>query len=480
MVLSTLIVATVHLDIHPANAEPEIVSTPDTSGTAGFSYFYGVVAVDANNDPLTYSLTQSPTGMTIDPTTGIIRWMPGNSAVGDHLIAVRVEDISGYSATQLYTLNIAEPVIVPDVVGQTQSNAETDITTAGLIMGTISSSHHPVTPAGQIASQSPVGGAAAEPDSLVDIVLSLGPGPEDIDNDGDGFTENQGDCNDSDENIHPGATDPPSDGIDQDCNGIDGDLTINRIVVEPADSIILVGRQVAYNATAVFEDSTSQNISGLVSWQSTSPAIASVNTNGVTTALTAGSTTIQASYDGVTGSAVLTVSSVVVDGAPPIAIIDTPVNDSTITAPTDIIGTATDDNFLKYELAYAPAGEEDFTLIHTATTPVTNDVLGTLDPTMLLNDQYTVRLTVYDQGGNQSVVERVYQVDGNLKVGIFTLSFMDLQIPMSGLPITVTRTYDSRDKRQGDFGIGWRLGVKTLIYEQIGFSALHGRCTKAG
>ena len=30
------------------------------------------------------------------------------------------------------------------------------------------------------------------------------------------------------------------------------------------------------------------------------------------------------------------------------------------------------------------------------------------------------------------------------------------------MPITVTRTYDSRDKAKGDFGIGWRLGLQTL------------------
>ena len=45
--------------------------------------------------------------------------------------------------------------------------------------------------------------------------------PENIDNDGDGYTENQGDCKDNDPTIYPGAPEICGDGIDQDCNGSD-------------------------------------------------------------------------------------------------------------------------------------------------------------------------------------------------------------------------------------------------------------------
>ncbi len=51
--------------------------------------------------------------------------------------------------------------------------------------------------------------------------LACTPDPDDVDNDGDGITENQGDCNDADASIHPGAIEICGDGIDQDCNGSD-------------------------------------------------------------------------------------------------------------------------------------------------------------------------------------------------------------------------------------------------------------------
>lgn len=42
------------------------------------------------------------------------------------------------------------------------------------------------------------------------------------DDDGDGVSENDGDCDDSDAGIYPGASDTTVDGVDQDCNNVDG------------------------------------------------------------------------------------------------------------------------------------------------------------------------------------------------------------------------------------------------------------------
>ncbi|TNE89776.1 MAG: hypothetical protein EP330_10225 [Deltaproteobacteria bacterium] len=46
-------------------------------------------------------------------------------------------------------------------------------------------------------------------------------GMPEVDDDNDGYS-NFEDCDDSDASIYPGADDPEGDGIDQNCDGVDG------------------------------------------------------------------------------------------------------------------------------------------------------------------------------------------------------------------------------------------------------------------
>ncbi len=149
------------------------------------------------------------------------------------------------------------------------------------------------------------------------------------------------------------------------------------------------------------------------------------------------------------------------DDEPPVVGITTPATDSDITAPVEIVGTVQDETLVSYKLEYSPRGQNQFTLFAEGASEVDSGVLGAFDPTLLLNDLYDVRLTATDINGLSTATQVVYSVKENLKVGNFTVAFQDLAIPVAGMPITVTRTYDSRNKSRGDFGVGWSLDLQT-------------------
>jgi len=70
------------------------------------SYGYDVDATDPEGDPVTYSLTQAPAGMTIDPMTGVIDWMPGEADLGSHDVTVRATALGGFDE-QTFTVVVA-------------------------------------------------------------------------------------------------------------------------------------------------------------------------------------------------------------------------------------------------------------------------------------------------------------------------------------------------------------------------------------
>jgi len=84
--------------------------------------------------------------------------------------------------------------------------------------------------------------------------------------------------------------------------------------------------------------------------------------------------------------------------------------------------------------------------------------LTTLDTTTLANGNYVIRVTATDQNGNEQVSQVLITVTGENKPGRLMFRITDLTVPVSGLPITIARKYDSLERAQvGDFGHGWSL-----------------------
>ena len=419
------------------NHAPTITSSPITAATTGSTYTYPVTASDPDpGDTLTFSLPVAPAGMSINAASGLIQWTPTAGQVGSHAVTVRVQDQGGLFAPQSFLIVVVAapvPVSVPNVVGQEQTAAQSAITAASLTTGAVTLASSDTVAAGRVISQNPTAGTVVNSGSAVALVVSSGP---------------------------PGPA-------------------LASIRVTPLNGLIVTGQRQAFAATGILSNGSSLPLSG-VTWTSSDPAVASIDASGVASALAQGSTTISASKDGVSGTTVLGVAQSVPESTLPVAQITAPADGASIASAVPIVGTASDANFLKYLIEIAPFETGVFSTLHVGTAPVTNGTLATLDPTTLVNDLYVVRLTVIDRADNRTQTEITVQLTRDKKVGNFTLAFQDLNVPMAGIPISVVRSYDSRDKTKGDFGIGWRLDVQSLRLRVVGIHGQGWQQTQSG
>jgi uncharacterized protein YjdB len=85
--------------------------------------------------------------------------------------------------------------------------------------------------------------------------------------------------------------------------------TLANIVVTPATPTVGINGNVQFTATGVFTDNSTQDLTSLVTWSSSAANVALISNSGVATGLSVGTTTISANYQGMSGSATLTVDS---------------------------------------------------------------------------------------------------------------------------------------------------------------------------
>ncbi len=155
-------------------------------------------------------------------------------------------------------------------------------------------------------------------------------------------------------------------------------------------------------------------------------------------------------------------------GAPTTVDLSSPVEGQEVTAPVPIVGTVDGPTLASWRLEYRRRSNTctDWTTFAVGSSAVDESTLGVFDPTLVPNGLYDLRLTALSAGGQSDVSSASVVVDGGMKVGRFTVAFNDLTVPLAGLPITVTRAYDSTEKCPGDFGVGWNLDVSTVKLEK--------------
>jgi RHS repeat-associated protein len=85
--------------------------------------------------------------------------------------------------------------------------------------------------------------------------------------------------------------------------------------------------------------------------------------------------------------------------------------------------------------------------------------IGTFDATGLASGGYTIQLNATASGTTQ-VSQIAVSITGDNKPGRMTSTVTEFKVPLAGIPISITRTYDSLDRSKvEDFGFGWKLGT---------------------
>jgi RHS repeat-associated protein len=394
--------------ISTINSKPVADAGPDQVVMAGDRVTLdGSGSRDADNDPLTlqWSILVTPAGATAtlsDPAAVSPTFV--TTEPGDYVAQLIVDD--GIETSEPDTVTVAampRQVVVPDVVGLTQSEAEAGILAAALSVGNVSFENSPSVPAGRIISQDPAAGALAAPGTSVNLVVSSGLSASVVPN-LLGLTELEARSS----------------------------LFMTRLLL---GTVELQNHPSSAAGTIFAQD----------------PAAGSVIEPGA-------EVNVQ-----------ISMGPVMSDGEPPQITIHSPATDSEITYLTEITATVSDDHLAVYQVQIAradqvnqsniAADDPDYSTIAEGTVAVVNAPVAQFDPTQLERDTYVIRIKATDQGGLASASAIVVNTAAAAVLGQFTLEFVDLAVPLAGIPIQVVRRYNSfLANDPGDFGYGWSLG----------------------
>jgi RHS repeat-associated protein len=163
--------------------------------------------------------------------------------------------------------------------------------------------------------------------------------------------------------------------------------------------------------------------------------------------------------------------------------INSPVPGSQINQPSDVFATITDNAqggpTITWTVDLQRINTKGAIRLGSGVGSVANQKVGTIDPTLIANDTYSVIITV-DKAGQTTTAQFSYDVtSANLKLGNYITTFPDISTQIAGLTITLLREYNSLDVSQGDFGPGWRLRLPGRVSDSATPGAAFTTSTRA-
>ena len=418
------------VDVADVNDAPTILTTPLTGAEYNRNYAYDVDAFDPDGSAgLVYSLNLAPAGMSIEPQGGLISWVPNSSQTGPQSVEVVVSDPGGASDTQSYTINVTAPA--SNAAPSAAAVAAAFVVTGSTVQLDGSGSNDPDgdvlafawnlagAPAGSAAALSSV--SAPMPSFVADV-----------------------------------------DGLYQIEVSVSDGLLTSAVVTLTVQAAAQLAVTPDVTGLTVAEAQTTLENAGFV------VVLQNVFNDNVGAGGLAGQLPQPGGDVAAGGTITLLVSQGPAPVEPPSIAINSPANNTTVEYQANIAITVQDVDLASYRLEVAPARlvsaanpqlpDADYQLLAAGSTPVNNTIVASFDATMRENDSYILRLSASDELGLSSVVTTLLTVEGEAKFGAFSLEYVDLSIPLNGIPIEVGRRYNTfTAARSGDFGFGWNL-----------------------
>ncbi len=419
------------IDVGPASEGPAFTSVPPRTATIGERYVYDAQVVHPSGLAITFALETAPPGMTIVPNSGLVQLDATTAGTFD--VVIRATDASGITSYQAYRLRVVEPSTGPS------------ITSAPITVATAATGYRYDVDAsaavGPLAFELTDAPAGMNIDSASGVIRWDPPrsaiGTHSVTlraYDEAGATEQRFDLT-----VQPDVA-APEVAILTDAIASPGSAIAVRIMA--SDNVELRSIALLANGAPVGLDAD-----GRASIPTSSPGLIVLDASAT-------------DREGNVGHASMSVRVIdPSDTTPPTITIRTPAFDATLMGTADVEAAIADPTMAAWSLSIARAGSDSFRELASGTTAV-DGVLGRIDPTLLESDGYVVRVVAEDVSGNQSVAVVPVAIRGELKLGRFRVDFVDLEIPVVGIPIKIGRTYETLSAdTSGDFGHGWRLAV---------------------
>ncbi|MFN3192091.1 MAG: putative Ig domain-containing protein [Aureliella sp.] len=429
------------------NLAPEISTNAPRFTAVGSEYQYSFAATDPEGTVLTYSLGRGPDGMLVDAMSGAVTWTPTVDQAGKHIVTLIATDEGGATAIESFEIDVLAANRAPEIT----SVAPVQATAGAAFSYTVLAADADLDPL-QFELLDAPGGASIDRFGQINwtpAIVDLGQHTFSVQvtDPREGVAVQSFDIEVVEDTVAPlvSLIEVPNDGS-RNILPWQGPFVVYARAIDNVGIASLTleanGQEIALDAagtaTFTFEDWTFQTITATATAVDTSGNVATQTT--------------VFNYDFPEGWSGAGTENI------PTAIISSPSEADSVVGIVQIEGTADHEDFDSYRLSYRRADESTYTEFARGDTAVVDGELGVWDTSLLLNDEYFIRLEVATSEGVVNVAEHNVGLAGELKLGNFQLSFTDMVIPVAGIPIEITRIYDTlQADREGDFGFGWRL-----------------------